>query len=284
MATTVAYVRDPTTVVVTRADTCLVVRPGAPIATLGTVDTQAIADLLEVLVRPVTRAELSDVDDETLEVLVEAGIVWRGELAELEARLPQRDVAATRPCRRIVVGIAGSIAAAGFLEQVIAISHRFAEEVDVVLTAGAQRFVQRAAFESWGLRTWTEMFEQRHGYRVPHVHLAAADLVLVAPASASVLHRIATGACTDLLSLVVAATAAPVVVAPVMNSSMWKNPAVARNVAQLRADGVWVIEPALGFEVAHPDHRGDVGALGFQHHAQALIRTLECVIALRDRG
>ena len=92
---------------------------------------------------------------------------------------------------------------------------------------------------------------RREGKTVPHIALAKnADLVAVMPATAGSISRLATGACSDLLSLVAIATTAPVVVAPTMNTAMWDNPAVRRNVDQLRADGVYVVEPTFFFEAA----------------------------------
>ena len=89
------------------------------------------------------------------------------------------------------------------------------------------------------------------------------------------LHKLASGACSDLVSLIVAATKAPVVVAPSMNPEMWTHPAIQRNVAQLRADGVWVIEPGLGFEVGQRDAIG-VGPANFQ--IGSLLRGLAAIL------
>jgi SAM-dependent methyltransferase len=88
-----------------------------------------------------------------------------------------------------------------------------------------------------------------------------ADLVLVYPASATTLSRIATGDCSDIVSAIAITTRAPVVVAPSMNGAMWTSSAVRRNVEVLLGDGLHVIAPGLGIEVAdRPDQRTD--ALG----------------------
>jgi phosphopantothenoylcysteine synthetase/decarboxylase len=87
---------------------------------------------------------------------------------------------------------------------------------------------------------------------VPHIHLArSADLVVVIPASAHTIHKLATGACSDLISLIVSATTAPVVLVPSMNRAMWEHWAVVQNLEQLRANGVFIIEPTTGVEVAN---------------------------------
>lgn len=111
---------------------------------------------------------------------------------------------------------------------------------------------------------------------VPHAELADnADAVLVAPCSASTLHKLASGACSDLVSLVVAATKAPVIVAPSTNANMWAHPPVQRNVAQLRADGVWIVEPWRGTRVSKRGESG-TGALGF--NSLGLFRILDLIL------
>jgi SAM-dependent methyltransferase len=90
---------------------------------------------------------------------------------------------------------------------------------------------------------------------VPHVNLAEwAELVVVCPASATTLSRIATGDCSDLVAAIVAATRAPVIVVPSMNDAMYGSPAVQSNLAVLRDHGRYVVHPALGIEVAHQPH------------------------------
>src|SRR5207249_11528339 len=97
----------------------------------------------------------------------------------------------------------------------------------------------------YGLPVWVDRFEARDGVNVPHMWLASrADVILIA-ATAHTIHRLATGACSDLLSLVVAATRAPIVIAPSMNPLMASQPAVARNSGQLRRVGYYVAEPGL---------------------------------------
>src|SRR5678816_2580275 len=81
-----------------------------------------------------------------------------------------------------------------------------------------------------------------------------ADLVVVCPASATTVSRIATGDCSDLVAAIVAATRAPVVVVPSMNDAMYGSPAVAANLQTLRDHGRYVVHPALGVEVAHRPH------------------------------
>ncbi len=276
------YVRDPAVVAASRGDRFLFLSPDRSPVVIRDLDAEALASLLARTAVPTPGHVLAEMcSPEALDLLVEHGVLWRGDEAALADRLPRPRSAGPRRCRRAVVGISGAISAAGMLAEVINIADHLADEVDVVLTEAATRFVQPAVFEYWGLRTWLDPFEPRHGATVPHIHLATrADLVLIAPASASTLHRLASGSCSDLLSLVVAATAAPVAVAPVMNGRMWRSLAVSRNVAQLRADGIWIIEPGLGFEVSDRGQAGDVGGAGYGRSPGGLVRALGAILDL----
>jgi phosphopantothenoylcysteine decarboxylase/phosphopantothenate--cysteine ligase len=145
---------------------------------------------------------------------------------------------------------------------------RFAKTVHVVLTQAALRFLPLRVVKYYGFTAWTDMFEPRGEVNVPHIHLAStASMVAVIPASAHTIHRLATGECSDLLSLIVAATKAPVVVAPAMNPAMLRCPAVDRNVTQLQEDGIYVVEPGFGWEVSEREiNCKSVGGIGVKAH------------------
>jgi len=276
------FVRNPAVVAVARGSSYLFVGPDRPTAVLDDVDVAALAEVLAAAVTPVPAATLAELcTDDTLALLAEQGILLRGARGEIEDAGGWRAPAAVDPpCGNLVVGICGVVGALAAVDQVRALAAGFAREVDVVLTPSALQFVTAHAFEYQGLRTWLDPFEPRHGAHVPHIHLAQrADLVLIAPASADLLRRLATGACSDLISLVATATAAPVVVAPAMNPQMWRHPAVARNVAQLRADGVWVVEPGIGFEVSDGGSEAAIGGIGFGNDVANLARTLATILA-----
>jgi phosphopantothenoylcysteine decarboxylase/phosphopantothenate--cysteine ligase len=176
-----------------------------------------------------------------------------------------------------VVALTGSIVAGLMAPVILSLCYSgFYGQLDVILTEAALRFVHRELFEFYGIRTWVDAFDRRDGVHVPHIALGqAADCLLVMPASAACWRRLAQGACADLLSLTVAATMAPVVVAPVMNTAMWNHAAVQRNVQQMRDDGMYVIEPTLIFAAVDLVHQGDPmyggpgtfwrGALGVMH-------------------
>lgn len=118
--------------------------------------------------------------------------------------------------------------------------------VKVLMTAAAQRFVTPLTFEVLsGNPVPLDMFAPRS--RVEHIDLAAwAERIVVAPATADFLGRIASGLADDLPSAVVCAARCPVMLAPAMNDGMWANPAVRRNIDTLAADGRTIIEPGTG--------------------------------------
>jgi phosphopantothenoylcysteine decarboxylase/phosphopantothenate--cysteine ligase len=124
-----------------------------------------------------------------------------------------------------------------------------------VLTEGSLHFVGRTTFDALGSeRAWTSLWDESHP--IPHTHLGqTADLVLVAPATARVLGLYAAGISDDLLTNVLLATRAPVLVCPAMHTEMWEHPSVQDNLRLLRSRGVHVVEPESGRLAG-----GDVGA------------------------
>lgn len=149
--------------------------------------------------------------------------------------------------RDVVLGVSGSIAAFKAAD----LCSRLVQEgasVDVVMTDAARAFITPLTFRSLtGRPVFTNMFEPVTDLREEHVELARrADIVIVAPASASTLARIAHGLADDLLSLTVLATRAPVLVAPAMDGQMWEAQATQANVAALKARGVAFAGPDAG--------------------------------------
>ncbi|MEQ1788225.1 MAG: bifunctional phosphopantothenoylcysteine decarboxylase/phosphopantothenate--cysteine ligase CoaBC, partial [Acidimicrobiales bacterium] len=123
------------------------------------------------------------------------------------------------------------------------------------LTEGSLQFVGRTTFDALASeRSWTSLWDEPHP--IPHTHLGqTADLVLIAPATARVLGLYAAGISDDLLTNVLLATRAPVLVCPAMHTEMWEHPAVQDNLRVLRSRGVHVVEPESGRLAG-----GDVGA------------------------
>ena len=146
---------------------------------------------------------------------------------------------------RIVLGVAGGIAAykAVLLLRVL---REAGHEVRVVPTRAALEFVGRPTWEALsGQRVTTDVFEDVD--EVAHVAIGQhADLVVVAPATADLLARAASGQADDLLTATLLVTRAPVLLAPAMHTEMWEHPATVANVATLRSRGVHVLDPASG--------------------------------------
>lgn len=159
--------------------------------------------------------------------------------------------------RRVLVGVGGGIAAykAALLVREL---QRHGAEVRVVMTSGAEQFIGALTFQGLtGQRVGTSIFDPGFEHEIGHIELARwAELVVVAPATANLLARIRAGMGDDLLTTVLLATTAPVLVCPAMNTQMFLHPATRENVAALRARaGVSVLSPDAG-ELAC----GEVGA------------------------
>ncbi len=149
--------------------------------------------------------------------------------------------------RLIVLGVTGSIAAFKAAD----IASRLTQEralVDVVMTEAATRFVTPLTMRSLSRRpVYVDMFEPGSELAEEHVELARrADAVVVAPATATTIARLAHGLASDMVSLTVLATRAPVLVAPAMDSQMYENAATQANLATLRERGMIIVGPAEG--------------------------------------
>ena len=146
---------------------------------------------------------------------------------------------------RIVVGITGGIAAYKAVNVVRAFVLA-GHDVQVIATEAALRFVGRPTLEAISRNpVHSELYEGVAEVR--HVALGQhADLIVIAPATANTLAKLAQGLADDLLGNTVLASTAPLVVAPAMHTEMWQHPATVANVATLRERGVTVIGPAAG--------------------------------------
>jgi phosphopantothenoylcysteine decarboxylase/phosphopantothenate--cysteine ligase len=159
--------------------------------------------------------------------------------------------------RRILLVIAGGIAAYKALDLIRRLRERGAS-VRVVMTAAAQHFVTPlAAGAISGGRVFTELFDRDAEHDVGHIRLSReADLVILAPATADLLAKLAHGLADDLASAVLLATDKPVLAAPAMNPRMWAHAATRRNVAALAADGIRFVGPNAG-EMAESGEAGE---------------------------
>lgn len=152
------------------------------------------------------------------------------------------------PASEILLGITGGIAAYKSAELTSRLVQGGAA-VSVVMTRSAKKFIGATTFEALTNRpVYSQLFAPQEHPLGEHIGLARrAQLLVVAPASANCLAKFAQGIADDLLSTLYLAFQGPVLVAPAMNSDMWVKPAVQRNVAQLKADGVNFVEPGQGW-------------------------------------
>ncbi len=149
--------------------------------------------------------------------------------------------------KRIILGVTGSIAAYKVAELARNLTLGGAI-VDVIMTAAAQRFVGAATFQALtGRPVLADMWALPEDGVVGHVSLGQhADLLVIAPATANTIARLAAGLCDDLLTTTALATTAPILIAPAMNPHMYEHPATQANLALLRQRGVTILEPAYG--------------------------------------
>jgi phosphopantothenoylcysteine decarboxylase / phosphopantothenate---cysteine ligase len=160
-----------------------------------------------------------------------------------------RDPAHPLAGARVVVGVAGGIAAYKAAE-LVRLLDKAGAEVEVAMTARAQRFVGPMTFQALTRRpVFTDLFSLTEEATIGHIQLAdRADLVVIAPATASALARLAAGQADDAVTAVVLATRAPVLVAPSMNTNMWAHPLTQANVARLvEVARYHVVGPGSGF-------------------------------------
>jgi phosphopantothenoylcysteine decarboxylase/phosphopantothenate--cysteine ligase len=149
--------------------------------------------------------------------------------------------------KTVVLGVTGSIAAYKAAE----LSSRLTQagvNVDVVMTESAQKLISPVTFRSLTHRpVATSMWETSEEHSINHISLAqSADVLLIAPATANMIAKIACGIADDLLSATVLATKAPVIVAPAMNVNMYLNPATQANLETLKKRGFMIVEPGTG--------------------------------------
>src|SRR5512144_2857072 len=148
---------------------------------------------------------------------------------------------------RVLLIVGGGIAAYKSLELVRLLKNA-GHAVAPVLTKGGEHFVTAMSLGTLAeSHVHTSLWEQKDEVEIGHIQLSrAADFVLVCPATADLLAKMAAGKADDLATTLLLATDKPVDVAPAMNVRMWQHAATQRNVQQLKADGVKIIQPAEG--------------------------------------
>ncbi|GAB3264919.1 bifunctional phosphopantothenoylcysteine decarboxylase/phosphopantothenate synthase [Chitinimonas naiadis] len=177
----------------------------------------------------------------------------------------------SRP-KRVLLGVTGGVAAYKAAE-LTRLFVKAGHDVQVVMTEAATRFVAPATFQALsGRPVFTDLWDNRVDNHMAHIDLGReADVILIAPASADFLFKLAHGATDDLLSTLCSARNCPLLVAPAMNRQMWENPPNLRNVALLKQDGITVLGPDEGDQAC-----GETG-FGRMLEPEALFEHLEAV-------
>ncbi|MBU6462499.1 MAG: bifunctional phosphopantothenoylcysteine decarboxylase/phosphopantothenate--cysteine ligase CoaBC [Bradyrhizobium sp.] len=195
------------------------------------------------------------VEDEVRVILREASL-GRSLSAAAPAAAPSsvRTPASTRSHVTLIIG--GGIAAYKALDLIRRLKERYIH-VRCVLTKAAQQFVTQLAVSALSHeRVYTDLFDPESEFDAGHIRLAReADLIVVAPATADLMAKMAQGHADDLASAVLLASDRPILLAPAMNPLMWDNAATRRNVAQLARDGIVMIGPNAG-EMAEVNEAG----------------------------
>src|SRR5580698_4705504 len=178
-----------------------------------------------------------------------------GVRSSYRARMGQKADNRVMQGKRILLGVTGGIAAYKSAELVRRLIEHGAE-VQVVMTSAAREFVTPTTFQALsGRPVRTDLWDAAAEAAMGHIELARwADLVLIAPATADFLARLAHGLADDLLSTLCLATTAPIALAPAMNQFMWSNAATVDNVQTLRRRGVHILGPGVGDQAC-----GEVG-------------------------
>ncbi len=159
--------------------------------------------------------------------------------------------------KEIIIGVTGGIAAYKAADLVSCLRQQ-GMGVTVVMTESAARFVTPLTFQALsGNRVYTRMFDDEASYDYAHISLAdRVDVVLIAPATANIIAKLAHGIADDLLSTFILAVRVPVLIAPAMNVNMYENPIVQENIKKLKKAGRVIIEPDSGYLACGQQGRG----------------------------
>jgi phosphopantothenoylcysteine decarboxylase/phosphopantothenate--cysteine ligase len=216
-------------------------------------------------VRNILRSAAADADEFADALVPDSHARERG------PRQAARDSATTR----ILLIIGGGIAAYKSLELIRRLQDR-GVSVRTVMTAAAQRFITPLSVGALTAdRVFTDLFDPDSEFDVSHIRLAReADLIVVAPATADLMAKMAGGHADDLASTVLVATDKKVLIAPAMNPRMWMHPTTRRNLAQLAADGIAIVGPGAG-EMAE---RGEDG-VGRMAEPLEIVAAIEALMA-----
>src|SRR5512136_117725 len=179
--------------------------------------------------------------------------------------------------RKIILGVTGGIAAYKAAELVREMV-RSGAEVFVVMTRSAQAFVTPLTFQTLsGNKVTTELFNLIEESEIGHISLAdRAELLVIAPATANIIGKIAGGIADDMLTTIVMATKAPVLLAPAMNVHMWENSICQENIQKLRGRGVHFIDPEAGELACGYEGRGRLAEI------PAIVEEIRSILSPKD--
>ena len=181
--------------------------------------------------------------------------------------------------RRVLIGVTGGIAAYKTCTIVSTLVQRGAE-VTCAMTRSAKRFVRPLTFEVLsGRSVLTSLWRSQPEHEPSHIALARrADVIVIAPATANIIAKLAAGIADDLISTLVPAARCPVIVAPAMNDAMWANRVVQRNVATLRELDYRIIEPGCGWMACR-----SVG-VGRMEEPEVIVAAVEAVLGAASKA
>ena len=157
----------------------------------------------------------------------------------------------------VLVGVSGGIAVYKALDIISSLRNKNLD-IRLIMTESATKFVTPLSFQSLSSNmVVTDMFAEPKAYEIQHISLAKrADIVLVAPATANIIGKVANGIADDMLSTTIMATKAKVIFAPAMNTNMYENPIVQENINKLKKLGYEFIEPATGVLACGDEGKG----------------------------
>src|SRR6185312_1213036 len=224
---------------------------------MASLTVRQLEERLKKLLRLRAARNGRSMEDEVRTILREAAEeTGHDALALIEPPAPKAAAAPKTAAPRVLLIIGGGIAAYKALDLIRRLKER-GVFVRCILTQAATQFVTPlAAAALTGGHVFTDLFDSRSEFDVGHIRLAReADLVVVAPATADLMAKMAGGQASDLATAVLLATGATVLLAPAMNPHMWSNAATQRNLKQLVADGAHTVGPNEG-EMAEAGERG----------------------------
>lgn len=163
--------------------------------------------------------------------------------------------------KKVLIGITGGIAAYKICE-LIRMFKREGAAVNVVVTPNALHFVTKLTLQSLSQNNvFTDEFEIPD-YKPEHIALSDdADVMVIAPATANTISKLACGICDNLLTSIACAFKKPIFLAPAMNTNMWDNPIIQANIERLAENGYWILEPESGFLACGAEGKGRLCSL-----------------------